>query len=394
MADAGIWYPNFAICEFGDQMWQGKSELHPDHLMRYKYTGRVKNYVAIDIHGRNRTFQWDLCKPLPGAWENQFDVVTAYHMLPHLGDQREAINNAIRLVRPGGVILFSLPTELSGWMPFGRYTYHQDFADKLAKMTDLEVLHNGSLFPFEDRPDWRIQVAAFMKHGGNGIAASHTIVPSDLAAGELLHQLGIGDTGNHTHTGNYTLPGRWAVSTDQEWAELDWMIDFMLQKDVKSVLTMGPEFGGVEWEMARRFQDAGRPLHILALDHRSQFMQQAVHYVHTYCPLIQFTGMQYDLNTPDMTGVLFGRYDFIFIDGDHAYNAVKNDFQRALRHTDKYIALHDILDAPHFGAGDFVAKLWGEIKQQYTTLEKTVNPQAYGIGIVDLTTDPPGWRLP
>jgi len=78
-----------------------------------------------------------------------------------------------------------------------------------------------------------------------------------------------------------------------------------------------------------------------------------------------------------------GRVDFLFIDGDHTYDGVKQDFEMysELVSEDGIIALHDIvndneeIDVPRF---------WDEIEAEYDT-EKFVDlPNWGGIGVVKL----------
>lgn len=55
-----------------------------------------------------------------------------------------------------------------------------------------------------------------------------------------------------------------------------------------------------------------------------------------------------------------GPYDFIFIDADHTYDAVRADFKNyaPMLAEGGVIALHDILPRPGYG----VSQLWGQIK--------------------------------
>jgi hypothetical protein len=382
-------YSDLSICELGDQMYQSESHIHTDYLMRHYYSGKVKKYLSIDIHGLNGAIAFDLSEDLLDSelyrhYHTSYELVTCYSMLQHIPNQIRAINNAIRLATCDGLILFSLPITRAGWMPTGRYTYEPGFIEKLAKLTQSEFIYEDKLLSYLNRYNqngWTVLVGAIKKTSNTSLLPIYPNIQNTLAS------LGIRDSRDTTHTDNYTKPGRWAVPTDQQQIELDWLLDFMVNHNVRSVLTLGPEFGGVEYEMAKRYSDLNLPLSILALDHRAQLLDQAAYYIHHYCPTVSFTGLKYDLNSTDMKDLLLGRYDLVFIDADHAYKAVSSDFERALRHTDKYIALHDIIDASHFGPGDFVAKLWADLKSRFSTQEMCVNSTSYGIGIVDLTQE-------
>lgn len=75
-------------------------------------------------------------------------------------------------------------------------------------------------------------------------------------------------------------------------------------------------------------------------------------------------------------------FDFVFIDADHSYEAVRRDFEsyRPLVRPGGLIALHDIdiLEGPHFG----VKPLWDDISQRYESDEWIANPGWWGIGVI------------
>lgn len=75
------------------------------------------------------------------------------------------------------------------------------------------------------------------------------------------------------------------------------------------------------------------------------------------------------------------QYDLIFIDGDHSYNPVKHDYQKALELKPKYILFHDIVDrhCPD------VIKFWNEIKHDLNYKEFTDCDDLMGLGLVKNT---------
>ena len=81
--------------------------------------------------------------------------------------------------------------------------------------------------------------------------------------------------------------------------------------------------------------------------------------------------------------------DFLFIDGDHSYGGVKQDFDRFMPQvrTGGLIALHDI--QPHSrGWGGDVPRFWLEIKGDYDSLEIIDDRRQNGFGIGVLRVHP------
>ena len=84
--------------------------------------------------------------------------------------------------------------------------------------------------------------------------------------------------------------------------------------------------------------------------------------------------------------ILRGRkVDFLFIDGDHSYEGVKNDFQMyaKLVKSGGIVAFHDIVPGPSERVGN-VSKFWDEIKQNFRYIEivEDWNQDGYGIGVI------------
>jgi predicted O-methyltransferase YrrM len=84
--------------------------------------------------------------------------------------------------------------------------------------------------------------------------------------------------------------------------------------------------------------------------------------------------------------------DFLFIDGDHAYESVKNDFNlySPLVADDGVIAFHDIVPGlPSLVGG--VPQFWQEVKRQYHVKEfvESWSQGAYGIGVIENRGAPP-----
>lgn len=78
-----------------------------------------------------------------------------------------------------------------------------------------------------------------------------------------------------------------------------------------------------------------------------------------------------------------GPFDAIFIDGDHTYDAVRNDWELYSPMATKCVAFHDIIGKPPVQ----VPALWNELKQKHRTIEfvEDWGPGPMGIGVVLLS---------
>ena len=79
------------------------------------------------------------------------------------------------------------------------------------------------------------------------------------------------------------------------------------------------------------------------------------------------------------------KLDFLFVDGDHAYDGVKRDFEMygRLVRSGSIIAFHDIVPGPPENVGG-VPEFWTEIKQNADSVEIVENWEqgGFGIGVV------------
>jgi predicted O-methyltransferase YrrM len=74
--------------------------------------------------------------------------------------------------------------------------------------------------------------------------------------------------------------------------------------------------------------------------------------------------------------------NFLFIDGDHSYNGVKQDFEMYLPlvKSPGIIAFHDALY--HADKTEEVDMFWQEIKKEYPFVEIKVSKESTGIGVI------------
>lgn len=81
------------------------------------------------------------------------------------------------------------------------------------------------------------------------------------------------------------------------------------------------------------------------------------------------------------------KYDVLFIDGDHSYEGVKQDFYmyRPLVKDNGVIILHDVKECDlHKQLGCRVDILWKELQREYKNTEEVSFKTCYGIGIIYL----------
>jgi hypothetical protein len=80
-----------------------------------------------------------------------------------------------------------------------------------------------------------------------------------------------------------------------------------------------------------------------------------------------------------------GPYDAVLIDGDHAYEAVKRDFELYAPMA-RIVVLHDIAAPAHVasrtGCPVEVPRFWNEIKGSYAHTEIVTADSLMGIGVI------------
>lgn len=127
----------------------GKRILHfaPEKALRRALSG-LPGYETADLHQPGVTHRVDITRlPMEDA---RYDVVIANHVLEHIDDDRRAMRELLRVLRPGGIALLTVPVngtreetyedpritdpvERTAHFsaPDHRRTYGLDFADRL-----------------------------------------------------------------------------------------------------------------------------------------------------------------------------------------------------------------------------------------------------------------------
>lgn len=114
--------------------------------------------------------------------------------------------------------------------------------------------------------------------------------------------------------------------------------------------------------------------------------------------IVELPGDSHDLNHIEkIKGVVGNDVDLLFIDGDHSYNGVKQDFENfySLVKENGYIIFHDIQDTEiHRDQGCEVSEFWNEIKDLYPSWEFidqndyiTAPSKSMGIGVIQKNSE-------
>lgn len=153
---------------------------------------------------------------------------------------------------------------------------------------------------------------------------------------------------------------------EQHKRELDWFLPKLDPTD--HILVIGSRGGGLEYQMKLKHQS----ITTVSVDLERLPTQENELIV----------GDSHSLDIQDQIRNK-GPYSVVFIDGDHTYAGVKQDWEFALTLNPRMIALHDIGDGIlHKHRNCHVDKLWSEITKSYRTEEKIVGCGWGGIGVV------------
>ena len=180
------------------------------------------------------------------------------------------------------------------------------------------------------------------------------------------------------------LEGYPDIYTIQKENELYWLIDELIKNEVKTLLSIGLCDGGSEWHIARIYREKDFDIEITGIDvlRRPGLKKNIQDIISTWKQSFRF--IHGSSNSAEVISQL-GRYDAVWIDGDHSYEGVKKDFELALNVANKMIAFHDIIDCDYNRIkGTYVSKLWLEIKDSGYHTRELAGTNWGGIGIVYL----------
>lgn len=163
------------------------------------------------------------------------------------------------------------------------------------------------------------------------------------------------------------------ISPGQHPAELAELLDEVNGIRPQSILEIGTDRGGTFYVWTRGTEAetvVSLDINYSTVDHSRLRFRDRREFLSTFSDetdLVMLEGNSHDERTfEEVRDAVDGGIDFLFIDGDHSYKGVKEDFvtYSSLVSSGGIVAIHDI-NHPHTGVEAF----WREIRDEYETKE-------------------------
>lgn len=157
--------------EIGKQVdFSNLSMMHfaPEDFFRDQFRSQFGNYETADLFMEGVDHKVDICD-LPFKDESH-DLVCASHVLEHIGDDRKAISEVWRILKPGGIALLPVPmvadktAEYPEANPEEHYhwrapgpDYFDKYRERFSKVDEYrseDFPPEHQVFVFEDRTIW------------------------------------------------------------------------------------------------------------------------------------------------------------------------------------------------------------------------------------------------
>lgn len=186
------------------------------------------------------------------------------------------------------------------------------------------------------------------------------------------------------------------ISMHQYPAEFKSFTEKVKEINPKIVVEIGTKRGGSFFVWARYF----KPKHLISIDlpggiHGGGYPEAKAPFLKSFLsdePQSRVSLIRGDSHSEsalkELQTLLNGEtIDFLFIDGDHRYEGVKQDFEMysSLVRPGGYVGFHDIVSSDyHHGMDCYVDKLWDELKLTYEFQEFIERPDQhkYGLGLI------------
>lgn len=185
-------YKGLKWCELGNQLM-----INDDNVVtgsaKEVYISLEVDHISIDINGEDGSLPIDLDLPLPFILLDQFDVITNYGTIEHVSNQYQVFKNTHDMCRKGGIMIHILP--LVGTYPgHCQYYYSEEFMVGLARACGYSIISYEIINESTTKIPKKLIATTYLKTKGKSFISKNKF--SGLS--------GIVDTGDTTHTGNYT----------------------------------------------------------------------------------------------------------------------------------------------------------------------------------------------
>jgi predicted O-methyltransferase YrrM len=190
------------------------------------------------------------------------------------------------------------------------------------------------------------------------------------------------------------------IGITQKREEIQWLVELVRAARPRVVLEIGLHLGGTFFLWSRA---AAPDAHLLAIDTRPvgrfgdwspfSLVRRGFAVASQRVTLLMGSDSHADTTWQRVAALLDGRaIDFLFIDGDHSFDGVWQDFNMysPLVARGGLIAFHDISQNPaEWTQG--VARFWREFSAQHKTEECVLNDEpGFGIGLYRVPASPSG----
>lgn len=159
----------------------------------------------------------------------------------------------------------------------------------------------------------------------------------------------------------------------QDKAEFWNLLSMVQDLNPKNILEIGSEKGGTAYFWNRVCGTEESPGKLVCVDAANNFRMELG------LPNCEFVFLEGNSHSPEIYSAVMAQFpngvDFLFLDGDHWYDGVKEDFEKfsPLVAAGGIIAFHDI-------HGDGVQIFWPEIKAKYSRTQEF--SYTIGIGVI------------
>jgi cephalosporin hydroxylase len=181
--------------------------------------------------------------------------------------------------------------------------------------------------------------------------------------------------------------GKPDVFVDQLNNELESLLIYYIDRKPLVTLEIGTYQGGTLWYWVK-YAPENATVISLDIDHSICRCWDELYSIRPDVNLVKLSGDSKDPKIIEEAFNIASQFDFCFIDGDHSYKSVKNDWE-VYGKKSKITAFHDIACGTSLDDPEPVRKLWNEItplyENKYISLIEGAEPSnlCYGIGVIE-----------